>query len=260
MKDGSTAESPQDGAGHDGAGTAPGTTPPTERRLVTRRRPVRRPLGGAFWLTALLLAAAVAAGATYTQRAGVESALGADVDQRLAAKGLGKVEVRLEGRSVTAAVPAGEDEEKVERVVAGVSGVADVETTQAFASAKQRRTCQMLDQELDRATNKQQIPFAGSSAQLTSEGQTLVLAAARVLRECPVGDVVVGGHSDDDTPDFSTLSLERARVMVELLKRNGVDGARLEARGYGDQFPVDEADTAAAVQRNQRGEISAEGS
>lgn len=260
MKDESTAESPQDGPVHDGTGTAPDDAPLTERRLVTRRRRVRRPLGGAFWLTALLLAAALAAGATYTQLDGAETALAADVDRRLAAKGLGKVQVTLEGRTVTAAVPAGEDEDKVERVVAGVSGVAEVETTQAFASAKQRRTCETLGRELDRATNGQRIPFAGSSAQLTSEGQALVLAAARVLQECPVGDVVVGGHSDDDTPDFSTLSLKRAQVMVDLLERNGVDGGRLEARGYGDQFPVDEADTAAAVQRNQRGEISAEGS
>ena len=58
-----------------------------------------------------------------------------------------------------------------------------------------------------------------------------MVAAARVLKECPVGDVVVGGHSDDDTPDFSTLSpAKRAQVMVDLLKRNGVDGDRLEAR------------------------------
>ena len=48
--------------------------------------------------------------------------------------------------------------------------------------------------------------------------------------------------------------------MVDLLERAGVDGSRLEARGYGDQFPVDDADTTAARQRNQRGEISAEGS
>ena len=71
---------------------------------------------------------------------------------------------------------------------------------------------------------------------------------------------MVGGHSDDDTPGGSTLSLTRARVMVDLLERAGIDAARLEARGYGDQFPVDDADTTAARQRNQRGEISAEGS
>ena len=58
MTDESTAESPQDGAV---VGTGPDDAPPTERRLVTRRRRVRRPLGGAFWLTALLVAAALAA-------------------------------------------------------------------------------------------------------------------------------------------------------------------------------------------------------
>ena len=148
----------------------------------------------------------------------------------------------------------------MERAVSGVPGVAAVETTQAFANAKQRKTCEALDRELDRATDNQRIPFSGETARLTPQSLALVKAAAEVLNRCPVGDVVVGGHSDDDTPDGSTLSLARARLMVDLLERAGVEGSRLEARGYGDQFPVDDADTVTARQRNQRGEISAEGS
>ena len=114
MKDESAADPPLD----QGSGPAqqPGETL-TERRLVTRHRRVRRPLGAGYWLTALAVAAALVAATTYTQRDGVETALAADVDKRLAARGLGKVEVTLEGRVVTAAVPAGEDTEKVERTV-----------------------------------------------------------------------------------------------------------------------------------------------
>lgn len=231
----------------------------TERRLVTRRRRVRRPLGAGFWLTALVLAAALVAGVVLTQRAGVEDDLAADAQKRLAARGLKDVRVTMQGRVATAAVPAGEDEAKVERTVAGVPGVAAVETTQAFANAEQRRTCNSLGRELDRATDDQRIPFSGETARLTPQGAALVAAAAKVLTACPVGDVVVAGHSDDDTPNGPTLSLERARVMVDLLEKRGIDGDRLEARGYGDQFPLDDADTDAARQRNQRGEISAEG-
>ncbi len=221
---------------------------------------MRRPLGAGYWLTALLVAGALVATTTYTQRRASRRRWRAAVEKRLAARGLGKVEVALEGRVVTAAVPAGEDEDKVERTVGAVDGVAAVETTQSFANAEQRRTCQALGRELDRATNDQRIPFAGETAQLTSEGRALVRAAAQVLTLCPVGDVVVGGHSDDDTPSGSTLSLTRARLLVRLLEDAGVEAERLEARGYGDQFPVDDADTTAARQRNQRGSISAGGS
>lgn len=257
MKDESAADPAQD------PGSGPAQQPGemlTERRLVTRHRRVRRPLGAGYWLTALVVAAALVATTTYTQRETVETALAADVDKRLAARGLGKVEVTLQGRVVTAAVPAGEDTEKVERTVTGVTGVAEVETTQSFANAEQRRTCQALGRELDRATDNQRIPFVGETARLTPEGLALVRSAAQVLKECPVGDVVVGGHSDDDTPGGSTLSLTRARLMVDLLEGAGVDSERLEARGYGDQFPVDDSDTTAARQRNQRGEIRAENS
>jgi outer membrane protein OmpA-like peptidoglycan-associated protein len=69
----------------------------------------------------------------------------------------------------------------------------------------------------------------------------------------------VGGHTDEDTDGGGALSLERARVIVRALEAAGVDGNRLEPRGYGDQFPVDEADTDAARQANQRGSISTEG-
>lgn len=237
-----------------------GTTgPETEKRLVTRRRRVRRPLGGAFWITSLVLVALTVATTAFTQQDGVEDALTQSVEKRLAARGLDDVVVAAEGRAVTARVPAGTDEEKVERTADAVPGVVSVETTATFANAAQRRTCARLGNELDDATNEQRIPFVGETAQLTAEGTALVRAAAQVLTTCPLGDVVVGGHTDDDTDDGGALSLERARVIVRALEAAGVEGERLEPRGYGDQFPVDDADTDAARQANQRGSISAKG-
>ena len=182
MKDESAADPPLD----QGSGPAqqPGETL-TERRLVTRHRRVRRPLGAGYWLTALAVAAALVAATTYTQRDGVESALAADVDKRLAARGLGKVEVTRPGAGGHRSRPRGRGHREVARTVTGVTGVADVETTQSFASAEQRRTCQALGRELDRATKDQRIPFVGETARLTPEGLSLVKAAAQVLKALP---------------------------------------------------------------------------
>lgn len=230
--------------------------PATELRLVTKRVRTSRPLGGAFWLTALVAMAALVAVTTTTQREPVETALEQSAHQRLADKGLGRVKVVAEGRDLTAKVLVGTDEGKVERLVAGVAGVATVTTKPMFASAQQAKTCSDLDRALDKATRNQRIPFVGETARLTPEGVSLVRAAAVILKRCPVGDVVVGGHADDQTPDGATLSLARARAMIDVLERNGVAPGRLDARGYGDQFPVNAASTDAARQQNQRGSIS----
>jgi len=227
-----------------------------QRHLVSRRQRVRRRLGGGFWVTAILVMAALVVATALTQRSGVESALEAAAAKRLAERGFGKVQVTVEGRTITAEVPAGTAEDRVERIVSGVPGVVSVETRQTFANPRQAETCASLERELDRATDDQRIPFEGATARLTSRGTALVDAAATVLERCPAGKIIVGGHSDEDTPDFATLSLERARLMTAMLEDSGVSPRRLEARGYGDQFPLSEADTAAAQQQNQRGSIS----
>lgn len=238
-------------------GPPPG--PATEKRLVTRHHRVRRTLGAGFFLSSLLVIGGLVVVTAGTEQASVERTLVASVDKRLKARGLGKVEVAAEGRSIVARVPAGTDEGRVLRAVAGVEGVVEVRARPAFDSADDRRTCGSLDRALNRATNGQRIPFAGTSTQLTTQGQELVVAAAGVLKQCPEGDIVVGGHTDDDTSDAGALTLQRARVMTALLEQAGVDPGRLEPRGYGDQFPLREANTPAARQANERGSIQVRG-
>lgn len=237
------------------AGTSTG--PVTEKRLVSRRRWVRRRFGGAFWTVSLLVVALVATFAVLTQRQETERTLAAAVRDALRSDGRDEVGVAVRGRSVTVRVPAGANEQRVTRVVRDVPGVVAVRATPAFADADQRRTCNQLAEELDRATAEQRIPFVGETTQLTAEGAARVRAATQVLLDCPLGDVVVGGHTDDDTANGGVLTLERARVIVRMLEAAGVDSERLEPRGYGDQFPVDDADTDAAAQANQRGSIRA---
>jgi len=81
---------------------------------------------------------------------------------------------------------------------------------------------------------------------------------AGLLRACRPAVVTVGGHTDGSTVDGPEISLERARVVIDLLVRAGVKRQRLEPRGYADQFPLSDRDDPAARARNQRVSVVAE--
>ena len=70
--------------------------------------------------------------------------------------------------------------------------------------------------------------------------------------------MIVGGHTDSHVPNGSTVSLARARVMVQALKAQGIATGRLTPRGYGDQFPLTDGSSAAAQARNERGSVAVE--
>ena len=230
------------------------TGPP--RSLVVERHRVRRPLGNLFWLLALVLLAGLAFLTSTVKQPGIEDALGKAASQHLREAGYKGVQVRVHGLDVTAGVPAGEDLVKVEDELATVPGVGMVTTKEIYRSKAQARACATLQRDLDRATGKQRIPFAGTTSRLTATGSAMLAKVAKLLKDCPSAVVIVGGHSDSHTNNFSTLSLVRARVMVTALKHAGIAGNRLIPRGYGDEFPIAQGDSRTAQLRNQRGSIA----
>lgn len=89
----------------------------------------------------------------------------------------------------------------------------------------------------------------------------LIVEAARALVP-ETGAIDIIAHTDSDPiasatfPDNVALSTARAADVVALLADNGVDTARLNPAGRGDQEPVDRADTAEAKARNRRVELT----
>lgn len=227
--------------------------------VVVERRLVRRHRGRRFWSAAVLLPAALTAALVLTGVDGIEEALRDDARAALRAEGIKGVGLVVDGRQVTAKVPTGRDPAAVAKVLAGVGGVSGVSTESVYASKAEARACQDIQDKLDRATGGQKIPFVGESATLSSSGVKMLGKVAVLLKACRAPDVVIGGHSDPSTPKGSTLSLERARVMIRVLKGAGVAGDRLTARGYGDQFPVTDGPTPAEQARNERGSVMVEG-
>src|SRR5699024_669150 len=136
--------------------------------------------------------------------------------------GLKGVKLTVDGRSVSAGVPTGEDPAEVERVLSGVPGVMSVDTENVYRSAREARACQDIQRKIDRATHNQRIPFSGSSTRLTPAGSGMVATVGKLLTACGAVSVTVGGHTDSSTVGGADISLERARVIIDALKKAGI--------------------------------------
>ena len=234
---------------------APSDDGPPTGTIVVETRTVRRPLTRSYWVTAVTVPVLLTIGVGVSRGPGIEDSLKRDVQRALTSAHFDEVDVAIDGRIITAEVPSGVDPEAVKEVVADVHGVSAVSSKLVYASYAEARACSELQDKLDNATRKQRIPFQGTTARLTAEGTAMLRGVAKLLEACKTAVVYVGGHTDPSTRLGSTLSLDRAKVMAKLLKSYGIEPARLEPRGYGDQFPIDESRSAAGRARNERGSI-----
>ena len=80
---------------------------------------------------------------------------------------------------------------------------------------------------------------------------------AGFLREQPQRDIAIEGFTDTGGSSVANrrLSESRAQALREALVARGIEPRRIEARGYGDSFPVASNDTAGGRQLNRRVEI-----
>jgi outer membrane protein OmpA-like peptidoglycan-associated protein len=230
----------------------------TSSIVVSERHRVRRPLPRLFWVVAVVVPLGLTALVGFTQGPALEATLVSQARSALVDEGIKGIRLTADGRRLSAGVPTGRDPEKVSQVLAGVSGVSAVRTTHVYANAAEARACKGLQKKLDRATQGQRIAFEGSSTRLTDAGRQDVTEVAGLLEACRPAAVVVGGHTDGSTPNGPEISLERARVVIDLFVRAGVERQRLEPRGYADQFPLADRADAASRARNQRVSVVAD--
>lgn len=78
-----------------------------------------------------------------------------------------------------------------------------------------------------------------------------------LLKNYPIGEIEVGGHSDNVGNDAYNLSLseKRAKAVIDYLIKKGIDKKKLTAKGYGSQEPVATNDTEEGRQLNRRVEL-----
>jgi outer membrane protein OmpA-like peptidoglycan-associated protein len=98
------------------------------------------------------------------------------------------------------------------------------------------------------------LRFNTDSATLRPESQEQLGNIAAILKAYPNVSIKVGGYTDNtgDSRHNLELSQDRANGVVSELVALGISPNRLEAQGYGDQFPVGDNSTPEGRAKNRR--------
>ena len=107
----------------------------------------------------------------------------------------------------------------------------------------------------DRIEIKESVFFDSGKASIQDRSFALLDEIAGILADnVIITKVGVEGHTDTRGAAASNkaLSQERADAVKAYLVGKGIDADRIEATGYGEERPVDEANTAAAHEKNRR--------
>ena len=78
------------------------------------------------------------------------------------------------------------------------------------------------------------------------------------MKAYPTSSIKIGGYTDNVGQPESNLALsdDRAKKVMAELVAMGVDAGRLQAEGYGEQFPVAENDSPEGRSKNRRTALS----
>jgi outer membrane protein OmpA-like peptidoglycan-associated protein/opacity protein-like surface antigen len=119
--------------------------------------------------------------------------------------------------------------------------------------------CPIVNSVLDTAKTLvlEGVNFRTGSAALTPGGRTVLLRAVELLKASPTVRVEVGGHTDNvgSAKANERLSLARANTVKKTLVAAGIDGSRLEVKGYGPNEPRADNKTKAGRGLNRRTEL-----
>ncbi len=98
------------------------------------------------------------------------------------------------------------------------------------------------------------ILFDTGAATLRSESDEQIANIAAILKAFPAVALKIGGYTDNTGAAAANqrLSQARAEAVMQAIVAKGVESARLEAEGYGDQHPVADNGTEEGRQKNRR--------
>lgn len=121
-------------------------------------------------------------------------------------------------------------------------------------------TARQIEQRLadDRRVDVYGIYFDFASDRLRAESEPVLREIAETLARHPDWTLSIDGHTDNIGGDGANQPLSERRsaaVREALVRRYGIDGARLTARGFGASRPKDGNDTREGRARNRRVEL-----
>jgi OmpA-OmpF porin, OOP family len=96
--------------------------------------------------------------------------------------------------------------------------------------------------------------FDSKSATLQPSSEEQLGNIAAIMKAYPNVHIKIGGYTDNtgDPSANMTLSQQRADTVKQQLISMGISPDRLEAQGYGDQYPVADNATDEGRQKNRR--------
>lgn len=102
------------------------------------------------------------------------------------------------------------------------------------------------------------ILFDSGSDRIKAESYKTLADIGAMLAEDGALRLSIEGHTDADGADDANLKLSQARaasVRAYLLEKHGIDGGRLEPKGFGEGKPIDTNDTPEGKANNRRVEL-----
>jgi OmpA-OmpF porin, OOP family len=102
------------------------------------------------------------------------------------------------------------------------------------------------------------LNFETGSTTLTPESNFQVSNVAAIMKAFSTAAIKIGGYTDNvgKPEDNLKLSDERAKVVMAAIVALGVAPERVEAEGYGEQFPLEANDTPEGRSKNRRTALS----
>ncbi len=101
------------------------------------------------------------------------------------------------------------------------------------------------------------ILYNTNSAEIQTDSRIILESFAQYLKENPKIRVQIEGHTDNvgNVKDNEALSSNRAYSVKALLEEFGVDGKRIQAKGYGPNKPIADNKTEEGRAKNRRTEF-----
>jgi peptidoglycan-associated lipoprotein len=105
-----------------------------------------------------------------------------------------------------------------------------------------------------RMTLEERIYFALDRSDLSPEAKGMLAAKVEVLRASPAVTLRIDGHADERGSDEYNLALSKRRAAEakRYLVQQGIEAARLDTEGYGEEQPLDPGSSESAWALNRR--------
>ena len=102
------------------------------------------------------------------------------------------------------------------------------------------------------------ITFATNSSNINANFYSILDSVGIILKEFDNTSINISGFTDSTGSDSTnqTLSEQRANSVASYIVRTGVHHGRIQARGFGERYPVASNDSAMGRAQNRRVEIS----